>query len=148
MSRPATLALWSMGLTLALGLHAAGAFALLARWHDEADTIAGAPTIMLELAPVAVAPAVTQNDIPPGPQQDEAQAKPDPVKPVDTVALQPAAQAELQITPPPKPIEKPKDKEAKKKHASLASTPSTAERKAERAAAPAPGANARSDALP
>jgi protein TonB len=45
------------------------------------------------------------------------------------------------VTPPPKPIEKPKEKKPKQTHASLASAPSTAEQQAERAAAPAPGAS-------
>lgn len=140
---------WGLGLAVALGAHGAGAFALLARWQSDGERVASAPLIMLELAPAPVAPAVTPNETPPGPQQQEAQAEPDPVTPVETAELQPALQAELSLTPPPKPAEKPKDKRPKQKHASQASAPSTAERRAERAAAPAPGASARdSDALP
>jgi protein TonB len=49
----------------------------------------------------------------------------------------------------PVPVEKPKENKQKQKHASLASAPSTAEQRAERAAAPAPGAASRNpDALP
>jgi TonB family C-terminal domain len=52
-------------------------------------------------------------------------------------------------SPPPKPIEKPKEKKPKQKRGSVASAPSTAEHRAERAAAPMPGASSRdSDALP
>jgi len=55
----------------------------------------------------------------------------------------------LTLTPPPKPIEKPKENKPKQKHASLASAPSTAEQQAQRAAAPMPGASSRnSDAVP
>jgi periplasmic protein TonB len=55
----------------------------------------------------------------------------------------------LQITPPPKPVEKPKEMKPKQKHASLTSAPSTAEHRAARAAAPMPGASSRdTDALP
>ena len=49
----------------------------------------------------------------------------------------------------PASVEKPKEKKQKQKHASLASAPSTAEQRAERAAAPTPGATSRNpDALP
>lgn len=140
---------WGSCFALALFVHIGGAAALLARWNDGADLLASAPVIMLELAPLPVAPDITPNELPPGPQQAEAQPEPEPVKPTETVELPPAPQAELQLTPPPKPIEKPKDKKPKRKHASLASAPSTAEHKAERAAAPAPGSVSRnSDALP
>ncbi len=65
------------------------------------------------------------------------------------IQAEPAKDADLTVTPPPKPIEKPQEKKPKQKHASLASAPSTAEQKAERAAAPAPGANSRNpNALP
>jgi protein TonB len=50
--------------------------------------------------------------------------------------------------PPSKPIEK-KVEKPRQKHASLASAPSTAEKKAERAAAPSPGASSQNpNALP
>lgn len=139
---------WAACFVLALGVHGAGAAALLVHMHDEGDTMASAPVIMLDLAPMPVAPSIVPNDLPPGPQQAEAQVEPDPIKPVETAELAPAAQAELQLTPP-KPVEKPKDNIPKRKQASLASAPSTAEHRAERAAAPAPGAVTRNpDALP
>ena len=146
--RAGTTALWSVCFTAALGLHGAGAYALLAHWTEASDRVASAPLVMLELAPAPVAPVVTPNGMPPGPQQAEAQAD-DPVTPVEIAELQPAQQAELPLTPPPKPIEKPKDKKPKQKHATLASAPSVADNRAERAAALAPGAGARdSNALP
>jgi periplasmic protein TonB len=139
---------WSTCFALALSFHAAGAAALLARWNDGADLTANAPVIMLELAAVPVAPVTTPNELPPGPQQAEARPEPQPVKPVEKIELTPTPQAELPLTPP-KPVEKPKDKTPKQKHASLASAPSSAEHKAERTAAPAPGAASRNpDALP
>ncbi len=140
---------WGICFALALCFHAAGAAALLARWTDGADQVANAPVIMIALAPMPVAPDVVPNDSPPGPQQAEAQPEPEPVMPIETVELPPAPQAELTVTPPLKPVEKPKDKKPKQKHASLASAPSTAEHKAERAAAPMPGASPRDpNALP
>ena len=90
-----------------------------------------------------------------------------PQKPAElTAALAPEPKAELQsAAAPPQPLEKPQEKAvekpvekrvekpAEKKHrqklASRESAPSSAERKGERAAAPAPGASARNpDAVP
>jgi periplasmic protein TonB len=143
---------WGACFALALGFHAAGAAALLARWSDDSDSIANAPVIMIELAALPVAPEITPTELPPGPQQIEAQPEPEPAKPVEkTVELPPAPQAESQLAvmPPPKPIEKPVEKKPRHKQASLTSAPSTAEHRAERAAAPLPGAASRNpDAMP
>ncbi len=134
---------WGACFALALGIHVGGAAALLARWSDDADSVANAPVIMIELAPVPVAPETKQTELPPGPQQSQAQPEPEPPKPVEkTVELPPEPQAEpLQaVLPPPKPIEKSVEKKHEQRHASLPSAPSAAEKKDERAAAPAPGA--------
>ena len=168
---------WAICIVLALGIHAAGAAALLARWNAEPDQVANAPLIMIELEPVPVAPDIKQTEAPPGPQQQQAAAEPErpkpaektaelppppqqskappqaaPQKPVEqTAALPPAPQAEpqLAVMPPPKPLEKPVEKKQQQKHASLPSAPSTAEKKATRAAAPVPGAASHNpDAVP
>jgi protein TonB len=138
---------WGACFALALGIHAAGAAVLLARWNENSDAVANAPVILIELATLPVAPDTKPSELPPGPQQPEAQPEPEPVKPVEkpvekTVELPPAPQAEplAAVTPPPKPVEKQVEKRPRHKHASLASAPSTAESKAERAAAPMPGA--------
>lgn len=138
---------------LALCFHVAGALALLAHWNEDSDLVANAPVITIDLAPVPVAPDTKPTDLPPGPQQMQAQPEPEPEppKPIEKVELPPEPKAEplLAVPPPPRPIEKPKDKQPKQTHASLASAPSPAEHKAERAAAPAPGASAReSNAVP
>jgi protein TonB len=133
---------WGACFALALGFHAAGAAALLAHWSEDPDLVANAPVVMIELAPLPVAPDITPTEAPP----DEVLSKetvPEPVKPPEkTVELPPEPRAEpLQaVMPPPKPIEKPIEKKPRQKHASLNSAPSTAEQKAERAAAPMPGA--------
>jgi periplasmic protein TonB len=96
---------------------------------------------------------------PPLPQPAEAPPQPAPQKPAERIAALPAEpKAELQVAvPPPKSLEKPAEKPAEKpvekklrpRHASLASAPSSAEHRAERAAAPTPGASARNpDAVP
>ena len=145
---------WSACFALALGFHAAGAAALLAKWNENSDLVANAPVIMIELAPVPVAPEITPNEMPPdqvASRAEEPEPEPEPEKPIEKIELPPEPQAEpdLAVTPPPKPIEKPKEKKPQQKRKSIASAPSTAERRAERAAAPAPGAASHnSDALP
>jgi protein TonB len=106
---------WAVCFMLAVAFHVAGAAALLARWNNNDDLVANAPVITIELAALPVAPETTPNEIPPGPQQQEAE-------------------------PEPK-VEKPPEKKPKQKHASLPSAPSSAETRSERAAAPMPGAN-------
>jgi len=171
---------WAICIVLALGIHAAGAAALLARWNAESDQVANAPLIMIELEPVPVAPDIKQTEAPPGPQQQQAAAEPErqkpaektaelppppkqseappqaaPQKPVEqTAALPPEPKAELQLAaappkPPEKAVEKAVEKKQQQKDASLASAPSTAEKKAARAAAPVPGAASHNpDAVP
>jgi periplasmic protein TonB len=139
---------WSVCFALALSFHAAGAAALLARWSEESDQVVNAPLIMIELAALPVAPETKPTEVPPGPQQTQAQPEPEPAKPAEkTVELAPEPQAEpqLAVMPPPKPVEK----KHRQKHASLSSAPSTAENRAERAAAPTPGGASRNpDAVP
>ena len=159
---------WCACFGIALGIHAAGAAVLIARWNDSADAVANTPVIMIDLAPVAVAPQTTPADQVEGKQQIEpdpvpekppeiTKVEPEPEKPVEKVEPkpEPETKAELAILPPPKPpeLEMPVDekKEAKKtphhRAASVASAPGAADQKA-RSAAPAPGANARNpDAL-
>src|SRR5664280_733950 len=132
---------WGACFALALCFHAVVVAALLEHWTENSDLVANAPVITIDLAPLAVAPDTKPSELPPGPQQAEAEPEPepDPVKPVEKLELPPEPNAEplLAVTPPPKPQE-PKEEKPKQQHASLPSAPSTAETKAERAAAPAP----------
>jgi protein TonB len=143
---------WVACFALAAGFHVAGAAALLARWNDASDLVANAPVITIELAALPVAPETTPNEMPPGPQQQDAKPEPEPDKPLEKkLELPPDPKAEpLQaVVPPPKVIEKPREKKPKQKHASLASSPSSADTKSERAAAPMAGANSQNpNALP
>ena len=138
---------WGACFALALCFHAVGVAALLAHWTENSDLVANAPVITIDLAPLAVAPDTKPTELPPGPQQAEAEPEPepDPVKPVEKLELPPEPKAELPmaVTPPAMPPQKPKEKRPKQQHASLPSAPSAAENKAERAAAPAPGASSR-----
>lgn len=149
---------WGVYFSLAIGLHGAAAAVLLSRWDDSADLVASAPLIMIDLAPVAVAPTVVPNDMPPDVVESRLveptpEPEPEPEKPVEKIELppDPAPQPELTATPPPpKPPEKKVEKKKQpQRTASIARAASSAEQKAERAAAPAPGANARdSNAIP
>jgi periplasmic protein TonB len=141
---------WGACFALAVAFHAAGAVALFARWTEDSNLVAGTAIVMVDLAPVALSPNIT-TDVAPGPLQREAQPEPEPEKPIEKIELPPDPQAEpvVAVTPPPKPIEKPKEKKPKQKHASLASAPTRADQQADRPAAPIPGASSRnSDALP
>ena len=140
---------WGICLLLALSLHA-GAAALLLTRSDPFDSLASAPVIMIELAEVPVAPNVTPTDLPPSRQETEAQPQPEPPRRVEKAELKLdlAKEAELSATPPA-PAEKPKEKNAKQQHASLGGAPSTADQRAARAAAQAPGATSHNpDAIP
>jgi protein TonB len=141
---------WGACFALAIAFHAAGAAALFARWGEDSDLVANAPIIMVDLAPVAVSPNITPNELPPGPRQQQAEPEPVPEKPVEKIELPPDPQAEPVVAmPPPSPVEKPIEKKPKQKHASIASAPGTAEQKADRSAAPTPGVSSRnSQALP
>jgi periplasmic protein TonB len=131
---------WGTSLALALSFHAAGAIALV-HWNDSFDPVANAPVILIELAPVPVAPADTQPELPPGPRQAEAAPEAQPPNPTEKVEIKAdlAREAELPVMSPSA-NEKAKEKKQKQKHASLATAPSTAEQRAERAAATTPGA--------
>jgi len=156
---------WGACFALAFTFHAAGAMALLARWSDDSDLVANAPVVMIDLAPAPVAPSITATAMPPDQVESKAQPEPQPEpveekpvektevapepvveKPIEKIEVppDPAPQADLAVLPPPRPVEKPPEKRKKvqSKQASLASAPSTAEQRAERAAAPAPGAAA------
>lgn len=140
---PASLARWGFCLIAALGIHAGAAAALMARWSDDAEQVANAPVIMLDLAPVPVAPQMTPTEVPPDsvaremqtgvekapekPEEtvDKAEPTPEPEKPVEEAKaapepekpldVKPEPQAELSMLPPPKPVQKPEDKPEKKK---------------------------------
>ncbi len=172
MSRLSQTLRWGVYFSLAIGLHGATAAVLLSRWNDSADLVASAPLVMIDLAPVAVAPTVVPNDMPPdvveskpvepAPEPEVVESKlvepapepePEPEKPVEKIELPPDPAPLPEMTaalPPPKPPEKKVEKKKpQQRTASIARAASSADKRAERAAAPTPGANARdSNAIP
>jgi periplasmic protein TonB len=142
---------WAGCFALALCFHGAGAAALLAKWNESSDLVANAPLIMIDLAPVAVAPETVPNDVPPDQvaSRPEPEPEPEPEKPVEKIEL-PPPQVQPEVTlppPPPKVVEKPKEKKPEKKKM-VARTPSAAPQRADHAAAPMPGASGDSNAMP
>lgn len=142
--RPSTL-LWSACFVAAVSIHVAGAAALFSNWQLESDQVANAPVIMIDLAPVAVAPETTPTDMPPDtvarqfqageqtpdkPTEDVAEKAPPPKpdEPVETAKAEPEpkpapktevepepTKAEVAMLPPPRPVEKAEDKKEEKK---------------------------------
>ncbi|MFZ0093977.1 MAG: hypothetical protein WAK97_08660, partial [Pseudolabrys sp.] len=74
---------WTVCFALAVSFHIAGAAALMARWSNDSDLVANAPVITIELAPMPVAPETVPNEIPPGPQRQEAKPEPEQEKPLE-----------------------------------------------------------------
>ena len=74
---------WGLSLAVVLAAHLGGAAALLA-WRVPHDTPAAPPAVMIELAPVASAPAPDPSDEAPGPKQQVSESPPPPEKPIET----------------------------------------------------------------
>ncbi|HEY4141957.1 MAG TPA: TonB family protein [Pseudolabrys sp.] len=143
--------LWGACFTLALCIHGAGAAALLVKWNASSDIVAGTPLVMIDMAPEAVAPETTPNDLPPdqvASRAEEPETEPEPEKPIEKIELPPPVETKAEVVlppPPPKKVEKLKEKPKKK---SVAAAVNAALQKAERAAAPMLGAARDSHALP
>jgi protein TonB len=153
---------WAVAGLTVIGLHAGGIWLAL-NWPQSAEDRGDPPAaIMMELAPLAVAPEVPQQDVAPGPEMVEAekQPEPEPEKPVEDVKPEPepppeppveteikppevpkVEKAEVVLPPkvePPKPKPKPKKKKQKAAPRTTA-PPSSQAQRADRAAALAEG---------
>ena len=113
---------WSVAALVMASAHGAAGWAA-ANWQ-RAEAAMGSPpaAIMIELAPLAVAPAAPQQDLAPGPRMVEAQPEPEPPPPepvaipepdIRIPELPPLPDAAAVLSPPPK--EQPKPPEAKPK---------------------------------
>ncbi len=162
---------WAASLACAIALHAGLAAALLGLWPVQPDELAGAPLILVELAPVPVAPAAMPSAAPPGPERPQAAASasertpaaepekaPEPQKPPEHTASMPEtpkaapaaaealpepakAEQTIAVLPPSKPAEQSQRHERPQTRAQTASAPSAVPHRAQRAAAPAPAAS-------
>ena len=128
---------WGVAALVIAGAHATAGW-MIATWQP-AEAAAGAPpaAVMIELAPLAVAPETPQQDIAPGPEMVESEPEPPPPEPVvepprepeplpepTPVAapepdikipeLPPLPDAAAALSPPPKQEPPPPPKEVKK----------------------------------
>jgi periplasmic protein TonB len=117
------LRVWIAGGALALALHASFALKLV-QWHDPVPGDNGNEAVLVDLAPLMAEPqAQTQDDLAPGPLQQEAPALPEPpkeqpqqrteetIEPLPTVpnaeAVLPKPEARPVEAPKPKPVQPP-----------------------------------------
>ena len=90
---------WSLAALVVASAHGAAGWAL-ANWQRAEAAAGAAPAaVMIELAPLAVAPETPQQDLAPGPEMIEAQPEPDQPKPVE-----PPKQVEAPAPEEPEPI--------------------------------------------
>ena len=128
----------------------AHALVLLALWArpDYAETDAGEPVVLIELAPIAVAPAAPESDVAPGPQQlqpetaqpreEKPEEKPTEVERVPDVA--PAEHPAVTLPAPEPPKERPREAAKPPDEAAPVPTaPPVTVAPARRPASPAPG---------
>jgi protein TonB len=157
---------WAAGFAVALGLHGAVGIAAMG-WHTAEQPYVPPPAaVMIDLAPLPVAPTTTPTEIPPGPQQalatpppPEPEPQPEPPK----IEPTPLVEKPVVALPPPKPkllpkppkpvakIEPPPDPVPSPRPPTPATTaPQAAPVEAAVAAAPRPGASSLppSNALP
>jgi protein TonB len=125
---------WALAVSLVVAAHGIAAWLALRWMPARASSDGPPPAVMIELAPLAVAPDAVPQEIAPGPQVTEAQ--PDPVpdpaeklpedeRPEPPVEKVPTPVEEQPIVPAPLPqVEVPKLPEAPKAEAVLAPPPS------------------------
>lgn len=95
---------WGVAALVVAGAHG-GAGWVAANWQ-RAEAAAGATpaAVMIELAPLAVAPETPQQDLAPGPEMVEAQPEPEPPKPVEPPEeMEPPPQEEPEPVAAPEP---------------------------------------------
>jgi protein TonB len=79
-----TAARWGAAALIVAGAHAGAVWAAL-NWREaETPPSEPPPAVMIDLAPVAVAPSAPPQEVAPGPQQTEAELQPDPTPPIPT----------------------------------------------------------------
>lgn len=160
---------WTTAVALVVAAHGAGAWYAL-NWRTT-EAVAGEPpaAVMIELAPLAVAPEAPPEDVAPGPQMTEAEAEPTPEEPEKPVEQpieklpekpnaaavlspapeQPKPEPDKKPQPKPKLVQKKKPPDPKKHRAPQTTAPPTSQaQRADRAAAPFASASLNSSMSP
>lgn len=132
---------WFVSGAAVLLAHAAAVTAVL-QWREPIEPAAPTSAVMIELAPLPVAPEVTRNDIAPGPKQLQAETPPE--KPVETsvettASIEPAPHPDVALLPP-RPAPTPPTPKERRPPAPTTSAPQAAPLRRAAAAAPAQGA--------
>lgn len=140
---------WGAAVVFAALLHV-GVVCVLVHRAEEASEDGGAPVVMMELAPVASAPAAQPADLPPGPEQedsDEQQAARAMQKDRPRDEPRPKDEAESDrpdtLPMPEKPPEPRQQQQAQASEAAEAAAPPAADRISDQAKGPPIGADAR-----
>ena len=94
---------WAGAALIVLVAHAVGAW-MIARQKPAASAGEAAPAIMVELAPLPVAPAAEPVDLAPGPETEDAPPEPVVETPDPPVEPEPP-EPEIDMPPPPEPAE-------------------------------------------
>jgi periplasmic protein TonB len=141
---------WSVCAAVVLAAHGLLVLAVLTR-ADEAELEAGAPIVMVELAPLAGAPLTPKADLDPGPEQMQSESQaavaqqekpekrvepermPEDTAPNPTVPLPPREQEQPKAVPQTQALQEPKEA------APLPTAPPSVEAPAPRPAGPAEG---------
>jgi protein TonB len=140
---------WSFCAAAVALAHALVLLALLAR-PDYAEPDAGAPIVLIELAPLAVAPAAPESDVAPGPEplqpeterprEETPEQKSQEVERVPDLMPAPNPAVTLPAVPePPKEVPRKQAKREPAETAPVPTAPPAAVAPARRPAAPAPG---------
>lgn len=137
---------WTLCALTVLLAHGLAALAFI-QHDDETDMDAGSPVALIELAPIPVAPASTETELPPGPLAPEAEQRERIDASEKTRQDEPPVQEAVQSpdasdpAPPPKPPEKQVEEAAQQDpvEASTAAAPPAGAAFAEKPAAPSAG---------
>jgi protein TonB len=130
---------WSVAAAVVLAAHLglAASYLLLRNVHP--DGVLPAPVVIIDLAPVPVAPS-SEHDIAVGPQMVEALAPPEPTPQVQPDQLTPPPSLENSVVATPEPTPRPQPKlESKPPAPRTSATPRSPIHTGNIAAAPAPG---------
>lgn len=94
---------WGVAALVVAGVHGAGGWVVLNWQRAEASMGAPPAAVMIDLAPIAVAPEAPPQDIAPGPEMVEAQPEPQEVQPPEPIAEEPPPPEEPEPVAMPEP---------------------------------------------
>jgi periplasmic protein TonB len=140
---------WSLAAAIVVAAHAGAIASYLLFAPVESPGAADAPAVIMDLAPMPVAPE-SQADLAPGPEMVEAQPMPEPPKLVEAQVVEPlpkieapaeillpASEPKVEAQPEETPVEKPQEKPVERVQQTPPAPQTTAAPRSERRPAPA-----------